>query len=103
MAITSRRKERCSYAVDNYCATLKGVEKMGKESFADLEKIRLDILKEKIQNGIDEFKSNPGQQWTELRFEKPLLETLLTLIEKEEDQNEIDYDWILEQEKMQED
>lgn len=53
------------------------------ESFTDLEKIRLKIVKEKIQNGIDEFKLNTGQQWTELRLEKPLLETLLNLIEKE--------------------
>lgn len=56
---------------------------LGNEAFADLEKIRLNILKDKIQNGIDEFKSNQGQQWTQIRFEKPLLETLLNLIEKE--------------------
>jgi hypothetical protein len=54
-----------------------------KEAFVDLEKIRINILKEKIQNGIDEFKLNKGQQWTQIRFEKPLLETLLTLIEKD--------------------
>jgi hypothetical protein len=51
--------------------------------YVDLEKVRLDILKRKIQDGIDSFNSNRGQQWTELRFEKPLLETLLRLIEKE--------------------
>lgn len=56
---------------------------MEKDSFIDLEKVRLDILKMKIQYGIDEFNSNTGQQWTQVRFEKPLLETLLTLIEKE--------------------
>jgi hypothetical protein len=51
--------------------------------YADLEKVRLDILKRKIQDGIDKFDSNRGMQWTELRFEKPLLDTLLKLIEKE--------------------
>lgn len=53
------------------------------DSFVDLEKVRLEILKEKIQCGIDELKSNRGQQWTQIGFERPLLETLLTLIEKE--------------------
>lgn len=56
---------------------------MKKDVFADLEKVRLDILKRKLQGGIDEIKANPGQQWTQLRFEKPLLETLLNLIERE--------------------
>lgn len=51
--------------------------------FADLEKVRLDILKRKIQDGINTFKENSGQQWTQIRLEKPLLETLLNLIEKE--------------------
>ena len=53
------------------------------DMYADLEKVRLDILKRKIQDGIDKFNSNQGTQWTELRFEKPLLDTLLRLIEKE--------------------
>lgn len=56
---------------------------MGKDLFADLENIRMKILKEKIQNGINEFKTNTEQQWTQIRFERPLLETLLKLIEKE--------------------
>lgn len=54
---------------------------MGNDTFADLEKVRLDILKRKIQDGIDEIKANPGQQWSQLRFERPLLETLLKQIE----------------------
>jgi hypothetical protein len=53
------------------------------DKFVDLEKVRKEILKRKIQCGIDEIKSNRGQQWTQIRFEKPLLETLLNLIEKE--------------------
>lgn len=56
---------------------------MKKELFADLEGIRIKILEEKIQKGIDGFDSNSGQQWAELRLEKPLLETLLNLIKKE--------------------
>lgn len=57
---------------------------MAKDTFADLERVRLDILKRKLQDGIDEIKSNQGQQWTQIRFEKPLLETLLKLVEKED-------------------
>lgn len=53
---------------------------MKRDVFADLEKVRLDILKRKIQSGIDEINENQGQQWAQLRFEKPLLETLLDLI-----------------------
>jgi len=51
--------------------------------FMDLEKVRLEILQEKIQSGINEFKQNKGIQWTTLRCEKVLLETLLLLVEKE--------------------
>lgn len=51
--------------------------------FMNLEKVRLEILQEKIQTGISEFKKDTGIQWTALRFEKPLLETLLVLVENE--------------------
>lgn len=57
---------------------------MKKESFVDLERIRLNILKEKIQNGIDVLNSNPGHQWAELHFERPLLDALLNIIEQAE-------------------
>lgn len=57
---------------------------MEKESFIDLENTRLKILKEKIQKGIDILNSNPLHQWTELRFERPLLDHLLNIIEKVE-------------------
>lgn len=57
---------------------------MEKETFADLDKIRLGILKKKMQDGIKVFKDDPKKQWIAIRFEKPLLETLLYLIEKEE-------------------
>lgn len=60
-----------------------------KDSFADLEKIRLEILQEKVQSGIFEFENEPKRQWTALRLEKPLLETLLILIEKESTQKVI--------------
>jgi hypothetical protein len=53
------------------------------DKFADLERIRLEILKRKIEDGIAEFKENKGLQWTSVRLENPLLETLLNLIEKE--------------------
>lgn len=56
---------------------------MEKDVFADLEKVRLDLLKSKIQEGLDTFNENPRQQWTPIRLSKPLLETLLKLIEKE--------------------
>lgn len=56
---------------------------MERDAFADLEKVRLEILKRKVQDGINEINSNKGQQWTQLRLEKPLLMTLLNLIEKE--------------------
>lgn len=56
---------------------------MRKDSFADLEKVRLSMLQEKLKNGIEEFESNQGQKWAQIRLEKPLLETLLTLVEKE--------------------
>lgn len=62
----------------------KGVKWMGNDTFADFEKLRLEILERKIQGGIDEIKANRGQQWTQIRFEKPLLETLLNLIEQVE-------------------
>jgi hypothetical protein len=52
------------------------------DKFADLEKVRLHILERKIQLGLDTFKENTGQQWTSIRFEKPLLETLLNLIKE---------------------
>jgi hypothetical protein len=63
---------------------LKGLKSLEKETFADLGKIRLEILKKKMQDGIKEFKDDPKKQWIPIRFEKPLLETLLDLIEKEE-------------------
>lgn len=54
--------------------------------FMNLEKVRLEILHEKIESGISEFKQNPAIQWTALRCEKTLLETLLNLVEKEIEQ-----------------
>lgn len=56
---------------------------MEKSVYSDLEEVRLNILKQKIQDGLTELNNNPGQQWTPLRCEKPLLETLLRLVEKE--------------------
>lgn len=62
-----------------------------KEQFADLEQMKVDILKEKILSGLQEFKDNPKQQWTALRFEKPLLEKLLSSIEQAERVEELGY------------
>lgn len=56
-----------------------------RDTFVDLEKIRIDILKQKTQEGLNEFHKNPSIQWTTLRLEKPLLETLLNLIEEGEE------------------
>jgi hypothetical protein len=61
-----------------------GEEMLKGEPFADFEKIRLEVLKSKIQAGLEEFKDDPRKQWTPLRLEKPLLETLLRLVENEE-------------------
>lgn len=55
---------------------------MKKDTLVDLEKVRLEILKQKTQDGIDELNRNPKQQWTPLRLEKPILDTLLSLIER---------------------
>lgn len=71
-----------------------------KESFADLEKVKIHILKGKILDGLDEFKKNKRQQWTELRFEKPLLVKLLSSIEQAERVEELED--ILDQDHRQE-
>jgi hypothetical protein len=55
----------------------------GIETFADLEKIRIEILKKKIQDGIKELNNDPKKQWTSIRFERPLLETIERLTNKE--------------------
>ena len=60
------------------------------EPFADLERVKIDILKDKIQTGLVEFKHNERKQWTELRFEKPLLDKLLSLIEQAEQVQELE-------------
>ena len=60
------------------------------EPFADFEKIKTHMLKRKIRDGLDEFKRNKGQQWTELRFEKPLLDKLLSSIEQAERVQELE-------------
>jgi hypothetical protein len=54
-----------------------------KEAFADLEKIRIEILQKKVQSGISDFENAQGRQWTALRFEKPLLETMERITKKE--------------------
>lgn len=56
---------------------------MASEQFADLSKIRLEMIKEKTEQGLEVFKKNPNVQWTNLRFEKPLLEELLNLVGEE--------------------
>lgn len=54
-----------------------------KNDFADLEKVKLEILEEKIISGIIEFEMDPRKQWAELRLEKPLLDKLLSLVQEE--------------------
>ena len=58
------------------------------EGFADLEKIRLDVLHEKIKEGLLEFEADPRKQWTTLCLEKPLLNTLIALVEEKITQKE---------------
>ncbi|KYG89011.1 hypothetical protein A0U40_13370 [[Bacillus] sp. KCTC 13219] len=63
-----------------------------KTSFTDLEKIRLDILNEKIKQGLEEFNQQLSIQWTALKLEKPLLETLSKILSENESLKvEIDY------------
>ena len=52
--------------------------------FADLEKVRVKIIKEKIETGLKDFENRPGIQWTSLPLEKPLLESLLKIIQENE-------------------
>lgn len=63
---------------------MKGASKMADEKklFADLEKVRLDILQKKINAGFLEFENRPQIQWISLALEKPLLETLAKVIQK---------------------
>ncbi len=60
------------------------LEEIKGEQFADLEQAKIDILKEKLYLSLQEFEENQGQQWTGLRFEKPLLTKLLSLIQQAE-------------------
>jgi hypothetical protein len=76
------------------------------EAFANLEKIRHNIIKETVQNGIEDFKKNPGKQEVLLRFSQPVLKTLLTLIEKKIETDEIEEEskrWREHLEQQQED
>lgn len=58
---------------------------MAGEPFADLSKIRIEMIKEKTENALEIFKSTGADiQWVGLRLEKPLLEELLRLIEQAE-------------------
>lgn len=54
-----------------------------KNSFADLEKVKLEILEEKIVSGIIEIEMNKGQQWASIKLEKPLLDKLLKLVQED--------------------
>lgn len=63
---------------------------MAGESFADLSKIRVEMIKEKAENALDIFKSTGADiQWVGLRLEKPLLEELLRLIEQAEETEQL--------------
>ncbi|MDM8098679.1 hypothetical protein [Oceanobacillus oncorhynchi] len=84
------------------------LEEIKGEQFADLEQAKIDILKEKLYLGLQEFAENQGQQWTGLRFEKPLLTKLLSLIQQAEKAQELEsdikankksVDWLLYQNK----
>ena len=59
-----------------------------REQFMDLEKVRHDILKRKVEEGLNEFKEFPSKQWVAIRLEKPLLEALENLLNKKTSQEE---------------
>lgn len=44
----------------------------------------MKIIKEKIDAGLKEFKNRPGIQWASLPLEKPLLESLLKIMQENE-------------------
>lgn len=48
--------------------------------FINLEQIRLKILNEKLEKAMKEFSTDSNIQWTSLRLEKPLMETLISLV-----------------------
>jgi len=48
----------------------------------DLEKVRLEILEDKITDALKDFTKKPGIQWTTLKLEEVLLETLLELVKR---------------------
>lgn len=53
---------------------------MSESKFIDLEQIRLKILNEKLEKAMREFSTDSKIQWTSMRLEKPLLETLISLV-----------------------
>ena len=55
---------------------------MGEKLFGDLEKIRLEIIREKLTEGYSEFELDNRMYWNSIKLEKPLFETLLRLVEE---------------------
>lgn len=53
-----------------------------KKLFGDLEKIRLEIIREKLTEGYSEFELDNRMCWNSIKLEKPLFETLLRLVEE---------------------
>ena len=54
----------------------------------DLNKIRLEIIKEKVESGLLDFEADNRRQWTSINLAKPLLETMLELVNKELEEEE---------------
>ncbi len=53
-----------------------------KSSFADLDKVKLEELEEKIIAGIIEIEMDPRKQWAAPMMSKPLLEKALELVQR---------------------
>lgn len=53
-----------------------------KKEFSNLKKIRLEILQEKLNEGLYQFEKNPNKQWIPLKLEKPLVKELSEIVEQ---------------------
>jgi len=73
----------CFLSSSRYFNNEEGGCLLNKDTFIDLEKVRLECIQEKIEEGLQKFEGNHRKQWVDVRFSKPLLEALLDIVKKE--------------------